>query len=153
MEGGCTCGEVRFRLTDSPLVVHCCHCTWCQRQTGSAFVVNAWIETDRVELLSGEPVEVPLPTPSGGPYEVARCPTCQTALWGTFAAPVFRFVRVGTLDDPAALPPDVHIYTSTKVPWLSLGDAIPVFEDYYRRSKIWRPDAVERFRLAKESIG
>src|SRR6056297_1655196 len=131
MEGGCTCGAVRFRLTETPLVVHCCHCTWCQGLSGTAFALNAWIENDRVELLAGMPGEIAVPAPSGAPF--------------------FRFVRVGTLDAPAALPPDVHIYTSTKLPWLDLGDGVPVFEEYYRRSDVWRPEALERFRIAREA--
>jgi len=151
MEGGCTCGAVRFRLTDTPLVVHCCHCTWCQGLSGSAFALNAWIENDRVELLAGMPGEIEVPAPSGAPFRLVRCAVCGTDLWGVFGAPIFRFVRVGTLDAPAALPPDVHIYTSTKLPWLDLGDGIPVFEEYYRRSDVWRPEALERFRIAREA--
>jgi len=149
MEGGCTCGEVRYRLTDSPLVTHCCHCTWCQGMTGSAFILNAWIETDRVVLLSGAPEEVDVPTPSGGPYRAARCPSCGTVVWGTFAAPFFRFLRGGTLDDTRALTPDVHIYTATKVPWLNIDDGVRAFEGYYRRSEVWRPEALARFEAAK----
>ena len=53
-EGGCFCKAVRYRLTTAPMIVHCCHCRNCQNQTGSAFVINAFIEADRVELLSGE---------------------------------------------------------------------------------------------------
>ena len=153
MEGGCTCGAVRYRLTDRPLVVHCCHCTWCQRLSGSAFALNAWIESGLVQLLAGAPEDVAVPAPSGAPYAVARCRACGTALWGTFGAPVFRFVRSGTLDDPAALPPDVHIHAATKVPWLALGSETPVFGEYYRRSEVWRPEALARFRAAREAAG
>ena len=153
MEGGCTCGAIRYRLTDSPLVTHCCHCSWCQGMSGSAFILNAWIETDRVELMRGMPEEVDVPTPSGGPYRVARCPSCAMILWGTFGAPLFRFVRVGTLDAPGQLTPDVHIYTSTKVPWLNIDDGIPAFEEYYRRSEVWRPEAIERFKAARAAAG
>ena len=49
LEGGCACGAVRYRLTSAPMFVHCCHCRDCQRQTGSAFVLNALIEADRVD--------------------------------------------------------------------------------------------------------
>ncbi|MEM9708197.1 MAG: GFA family protein [Pseudomonadota bacterium] len=153
LDGGCTCGALRYRLTDRPLTVHCCHCTWCQGLTGSAFILNAWIEADRVELLQGEPLESPVPTPSGGPYTAARCPDCQIVIWGTFGPPIFRFVRVGTLDEPDALPPDLHIYTSTKAPWLALDDRVPVFEEYYRRSEVWRPEAVARYKSAIAAAG
>ena len=117
MEGGCACGAVRYALTAAPLFVHCCHCKDCQRQTGSAFVLNALIETDRIEMLSGEPVPVSMPTDSGRPHDIYRCPKCLTAVWSDYGRrPVLRFVRVGTLDDPKALPPDVHIFTRSKQP-------------------------------------
>jgi len=107
LAGGCACGAVRYRLGSAPMFVHCCHCRDCQRQTGSAFVINAIIETERITLLSGDPAPVAMPTDSGHPHEIYRCPACQTALWSDYGGrPALRFVRVGTLDDPAALPPD-----------------------------------------------
>jgi len=150
MEGGCTCGAVRCRLTDTPLVVHCCHCTWCQGLSGSAFALNAWIEGDRVELLAGMPEEAEVPTPSGGPFRLARCGDSGADLRGVCGAPGFRFARAGTPGAPAALPPDAHNYTRSGLPWLDLGDRAPVFEEDYRRSDIWRPEAPERFRAAME---
>src|SRR5580704_4060589 len=111
LEGGCACGAVRYRLGSAPMFVHCCHCRDCQRQTGSAFVLNALIEADRVELLSGETAAFVMPTESGRPHTVFRCPGCGTAVWSEYGGvKALRFVRVGTLDDPQALPPDVHIY-------------------------------------------
>src|SRR3954449_2104571 len=118
-EGGCACGSVRYALKTRPMFVHCCHCRDCQRQTGSAFVINALIETDRVLLLSGEPKPYPMPTDSGRPHDIHRCPACGTALWSDYGhRPALRFVRVGTLDEPDALPPDVHIYVRSKLPWV-----------------------------------
>ena len=116
MDGQCTCGEVRYRLEDHPLFVHCCHCTWCQRETGSAFAVNALIETANLTQLAGAPQMVMTPSLSGDGQLVARCPTCHVALWSHYpgAGPRFAFVRVGTLGDPAALPPDIHIFTASK---------------------------------------
>ena len=67
LEGGCACGRVRYRLNAPPMFVHCCHCRDCQRQTGSAFVINALIETDRITILSGEVHPVAVPTDSGRP--------------------------------------------------------------------------------------
>ena len=124
LEGGCACGAVRYRLASAPMFVHCCHCRDCQRQTGSAFVLNALIETDRIALLAGAPEPVAVPTDSGRPHDIYRCPACQTALWSDYGGrPTLRFVRVGTLDEPAALPPDVHIYTRSKLPWVALPEA------------------------------
>ena len=134
-DGGCACGTLRYRMLSAPMFVHCCHCKDCQRQTGSAFVLNALIETDRVQLLSGDPQPTSMPTDSGKPHTVFRCPA-------------LRFVRVGTLDEPAALPPDVHIYTRSKQPWVALPDGVPSFEAYYRSSTLWPAASLERRKAA-----
>jgi hypothetical protein len=147
LDGGCACGAVRYRLGSEPMFVHCCHCLDCQRQTGSAFVLNALIETDRVALLSGGPVALAVPTDSGRPHEIFRCPTCQTALWSDYGRRgVLRFVRVGTLDDPSALQPDVHIYTRSKLPWIALPAGVPAFEAYYDSAKLWPAASLARRR-------
>ena len=147
LEGGCACGAVRYRLGAAPMFVHCCHCRDCQRQTGSAFVLNALIETDRISLLSGDPAPVAVPTDSGRPHEIYRCPACQTALWSDYGGrPALRFVRVGTLDDPAALTPDVHIYTRSKLPWVRLPEGVPAFEAYYDMNTLWPAASLERRR-------
>jgi hypothetical protein len=148
LEGGCACGAVRYRLGSPPMFVHCCHCRDCQRQTGSAFVLNALIETDRISLLSGDPVPVAVPTDSGRPHEIYRCPTCQTALWSDYGRrPALRFVRVGTLDDPAALTPDVQIYTRSKLPWVRLPEGVPAFDAYYDTKALWPAASLERRRV------
>ena len=146
-EGGCACGAVRYALTSEPMFTHCCHRLDCQRQTGSAFVLNALIETDRIALASGEPRPVSVPTDSGRPHDVYRCPGCQTALWSDYGRrPTIRFVRVGTLDDPAALPPDVHIFTRSKLPWVGLPVEVPAFEVYYDTKALWPKASLERRR-------
>jgi hypothetical protein len=145
LEGGCACGWVRYRLGSAPMFVHCCHCRDCQRQTGSAFVLNALIETDRIGLLSGEPAPVAVPTDSGRPHLIYRCPVCQTALWSDSGGrPALRFVRVGTLVDPAALTPDVHIYTRSKLPWVRLPEGVPAFDAYYDTKALWPAASLER---------
>jgi len=147
LEGGCACGALRYRLGSAPMFVHCCHCRDCQRQTGSAFVLNALIETDRVALLSGAPTPVAVPTDSGRPHLICRCPTCQTAVWSDYGARgVLRFVRVGTLDEPSALPPDVHIFTRSMLPWVILPDSVPAFEVYYDMNTLWPAESLERRR-------
>lgn len=144
-EGGCACGAVRYRMESAPLFVHCCHCHDCQRQTGTAFVLNALIETDRISLLSGAPQAIEVPTDSGKPHRIHRCPTCQTAVWSMYGGvEPLRFVRVGTLDAPAALQPDVHIYTRSKLPWVALPADTPAFEAYYDSKKLWPPASLER---------
>jgi hypothetical protein len=147
LDGGCACGGLRYRLASKPMFVHCCHCRDCQRQTGSAFVLNALIETDRITLLAGAPEPVAVPTESGRPHEIYRCRTCRTALWSDYGARrALRFVRVGTLDDPAALPPDVHIYTRSKLPWIALPEGVPAFDVYYDSQTLWPAASLERRR-------
>jgi hypothetical protein len=147
LEGGCACGAVRYRLESAPMFVHCCHCRDCQRQTGSAFVLNALIEADRVALLAGEPEPVGVPTDSGQPHIIHRCPSCRTAVWSQYGGrTALCFVRIGTLDEPASLPPDVHIYTRSKLPWVTLPAGVPAFEAYYDAKKLWPAASLERRR-------
>ncbi len=153
MEGGCPCGSVRYRLTAQPLFVHCCHCTWCQRETGSAFAINALIEADNVAVLKGTLNQVALPSASGNGQDFARCADCGVTVWSNYAAAreKIRFVRVGTLDDPSFAPPDIHIYTSTKQPWVVLPEGTPVCEEYYQRSAHWPADSIARYKAALAS--
>ena len=143
-EGGCACGTVRYRLTSEPLFVHCCHCLNCQRQTGGAFVINLLIEADRVELLTGEPQPVDVPRDDGSAQRIFRCPSCQVAVFSEYGWPELWFVRGGTLDEPSAVTPDVHIYTRSKVPWVALPDGTPAFDAYYDTRKLWPPASLER---------
>ena len=147
LEGGCACGAVRYRLASKPMFVHCCHCKDCQRQTGSAFVLNAIIETDRIELLKGKPKPVRVPTGSGRVHDIYRCAKCQTALWSDYGGrPKLRFVRVGTLDNKLALKPDVHIFTRSKLPWVGLPKGARVFKVYYDMKKEWPAASLKRRR-------
>ena len=146
LEGGCTCRAVRYRLHAPPLFVHCCHCRWCQRETGSAFVLNAMLETDRVERLAGEPITVDTPTASGKGQQVVRCPACHVALWSHYAGAGTKlaFVRTGTLDDPDALPPDIHIYVESKLPWVVLPEGATAMPAYYDRNEHWPAASLAR---------
>jgi hypothetical protein len=146
LDGGCACRAVRYRLRTGPLIVHACHCTECQRLTGAAFALNALIETDRLELLAGEPRAVPVIGTSGRPQAVHRCPACATALWSHYpgAGAKLAFVRVGTLDEPGRLPPDIHIFTSTKLPWLELPEGARAVPEYYSSSEVWPAESLER---------
>lgn len=151
-EGGCTCRAVRYRMTSRPLFVHCCHCTWCQRETGSAFAVNAMIEADRVEVLAGEAQMVLTPSRSGRGQKIWRCPTCRVAVWSNYAGAgdAVRFVRVGTLDEPARLPPDIHIFTSTRQPWVVIPPGARVAEEFYDIPSTWPSDSLERRRALRK---
>ena len=158
LEGGCTCGHVRYRMEASPLVVHGCHCSWCQRQTGTAFAVNALIEAERVEVISGEIHNTTVDSPGGSGQRFARCPKCKVAVWSEYLVmtsgitDMVYFIRVGTLDTPERLPPDVHIYTSTKQPWVVLGPDTLAVEEYYETEEVWSPDALERRETLRERL-
>ncbi|KPJ82160.1 MAG: aldehyde-activating protein [Gammaproteobacteria bacterium SG8_30] len=148
VDGGCTCRHVRYRMAAAPMFVHCCHCTWCQRETGSAFALNALIEADRVRVLQGEVDVVNTPSNSGRGQRIARCPRCRVALWSHYAGAgdAVCFVRVGTLDRPEACPPDIHIFTSTLLPWVRLPEeGAPRVDEYYRRSDYWPAESIERY--------
>ncbi len=148
LQGACTCGAVRYQMTSAPLFVHCCHCRWCQRETGSAFALNALIEADRVLLLAGEPDLVPTPSNSGKGQKIARCPICRIALWSNYAGAgdAVRFVRVGTLTEPDCVPPDIHIFTASKQPWVVLAPGTPAVAEYYERNDYWPQESLERRR-------
>lgn len=150
-DGGCTCGAVRYRLESGPIIVHCCHCRWCQRETGSAFVINAMIESDRVHVLQGETETVPVPSQSGTGQRIVRCAACRIALWSHYprGGDEIRFVRVGTLDDPDALAPDIHVYTDSKQPWLVLSDNARAFGEFYDPKVEWTAVSLQRYRDAK----
>ena len=148
MEGGCGCRAVRYRLASRPMYVHCCHCRWCQRETGAAFALNAMIEADRVVALAGAPEIVVTPSASGKGQRIARCPACRIALWSNYGGggDAVRFVRVGTLDEPDLLPPDMHIYTMSKQPWVVLDGKTPAVAEFYRRSEHWPADSIARLK-------
>jgi len=149
VEGSCTCGKVRYRLLMKPMFVHCCHCSWCQRETGSAFALNALIESHQVELVKGNVEKIETPTAGEKPQDIFRCKDCKIALWSHYGGRnTINFVRVGTLDNPSLCPPNIHIFTSTKQQWVILPDDVPAVEEYYQRSKYWPAESVTRFRAA-----
>lgn len=145
-EGGCACGAVRYRLESAPMFVHCCHCTSCQTETGTAFALNLLIESDRVTLLEGAPVAIMTPSESGKGQQVWRCPDCQIAVWSNYggAGDKIRFVRGGTLDDAKAVTPDIHIYTRSKLPWVRLPEEARAVEAYYSSAEIWPEESLAR---------
>lgn len=145
--GACDCRAVRYRLDVAPLFVHCCHCRWCQRESGSAFALNALIETARLVVTAGTPERVSTPSESGKGQAILRCPTCRLALWSHYAgaADALAFVRVGTLDDPDRCPPDIHIFTASKQSWVVLPADRPVMPAYYDRRQHWPPDSLARY--------
>jgi hypothetical protein len=154
IDGGCGCRAVRYRMAAPPLVVHCCHCRWCQRESGSAFALNAMIEASFVSHLAEEPELVDTPSASGMGQRIARCPRCRVAVWSNYpgGGPLLRFVRVGTLDTPDVLLPDIHIYTSSKQPWVVIPEGTPAVQEYYRREEHWSAESLARRRAILPQI-
>ena len=144
--GSCTCGQVQFTMHSKPMFVHCCHCHWCQRETGTAFALNAMIEADRVELLQGEVEVIHTPSNSGKGQKISRCPNCKIALWSNYAGAgeAVRFVRVGTLAQAEQLPPDIHIFTASKLPWVVLPEGMPAVAEYYKSAEYWPAESLAR---------
>jgi hypothetical protein len=149
-EGGCTCRSVRYRMSGDPLFVHCCHCRWCQRETGTAFALNAMIEADRVQLLQGNVEVIDTPSNSGKGQRISRCPHCRVALWSNYGGggDGIRFVRVGTLDEPDLFAPDVHIFTSSKQPWVQFPAGARIFAEFYKPAEQWPQDSLNRYGAA-----
>lgn len=145
-EGGCTCGALRFQMKRDPMFIHCCHCSYCQRETGSSYGLNALVESSEVALLQGTPERVELPSKSGQGQSLLRCSECNVAVWSHYGAAgeVLSFVRVGALDDAASFTPSIHIYTSSKQPWVLLGDEVPSVAEYYSAKEHWSAQSRER---------
>ena len=151
LEGGCDCREVRYRMASAPLFVHCCHCRWCQRETGASFALNALIESERVELLAGQVEVIDTPSLSGKGQRIARCPKCRIALWSNYGGggDTVRFIRVGTLDEPDRVPPDIHIYTMSKQPWVRLPEGANTVNEFYKFADHWPQESLDRLAAAR----
>ena len=150
-DGGCTCRFVRYRSSARPLIIHCCHCRWCQRETGTAFALNALVEADCVKLLQGDVEVIATPSNSGKGQKIARCPKCRVAVWSNYyqAGEVIRFIRVGTCDEPDQFPPSIHIYTATKQPWVVIPPGVPAVPEVYNLRETWPAESLERFANAQ----
>lgn len=146
LAGGCDCGLIRYRMETAPLIVHCCHCRWCQRETGTAFALNALIEAERVVHLKSEPEVIATPSQSGKGQKIARCPSCRVAVWSNYAGAgsIIRFIRVGTLDTPDVLRPDIHIFTASRQPWVALPQDVPAVPEFYEIERYWSPESLAR---------
>lgn len=133
MTGCCQCGNIRFRMETAPIVTHCCHCRDCQRTSGSAFRVNAMIETDRLTVLQGAP-EV---FAGADGHKRVQCPNCRLTLWSHLPklGDGIAFVGVGTLDQGQQLSPEAHYFVRSKHPWIVLPPELPAFQELGRPAK------------------
>ncbi len=140
-------------MVSKPLIVHACHCRWCQRETGSALAINAMIEANRVVHLGPEPLLHKVPSESGEGQTLARCPKCNGVIWSNYEGPLIRFVRVGTLDQPGRCPPDAHIFTASKQPWMILPEGVPALENTYdKKEDIWSEESIQRLAVFNEKV-
>jgi len=152
IEGGCACGSVRYRLEAPPLIVHCCHCHACQRETGSAFAVNILIEKYTSPIIHGETEAFAVPTESGNPHTYFKCSLCQGTVWHEYDPPGahVRFFPAGTLDAGHGIEPDIHIFTDSKQPWVPIPPGAKSVPQFYEYQETWRPESFERLRIAKK---
>jgi hypothetical protein len=153
VEGSCSCKEIHYRMNKTPMMIHACHCTCCQRESGSAFAINALVESAEISLTNGVPEYIAIPTSSGKIQRVARCPNCKVALWSHYATAgdSLSFVRVGTLDESAAFPPDIHVFTSTKQPWVIIPDDKPSFAEFYNLPEQWPAHSMTRMKTLQSA--
>ena len=155
--GSCTCGHVRYKVKSTPMVVHCCHCRGCQKNSGSAFALNALFEAENVELVSGSTEDITVPTPSGVGQIITRCSECKVAVWSNYnmggLRKRIRFVRVGTLDDPDQFSPDVHIFTESKQPWVIIPEGDTRVDVFYNWDDVWSPESMERLHAIEVTAG
>lgn len=153
IRGGCSCRYVQYELLGSPMFVHCCHCTWCQRETGSAFAVNALIEASLVIVTEGNTESVHVPSNSGQGQTITRCAQCKAAIWSNYGAArgAVNFIRVGTLNNPDCCPPDIHIFTSSKQDWIKLDASVPVMSEYYDPKAVWPMASKLRYKRAVDT--
>jgi hypothetical protein len=146
LSGGCACGQVRYKVVGEPLFTHACHCSDCQRTTGSAFVLHTVIAKDDLEI-EGETKATTLPTGSGAGYDPHFCINCGTYIWCKyhFSAKGVIVIRSGTLDDTTLVEPQAHVFTRYKLPWMTLPTDVPVFEEFFDREKVYPKESFERW--------
>jgi hypothetical protein len=143
--GGCVCGEVRIAVRGRPIVVHGCHCRFCQAASGSAFAVNLMLETAQVAVTAGRTQQISRQAELGA-HTRHVCPNCRTELFGhhPMLGPDIAFVGAGVLDRPGGYAPDVHCFTRSKYDWVVLPAGVPAFEGNYDMAAVWSDEAKAR---------
>jgi hypothetical protein len=127
--GRCNCGAVRYTLASSPLTVAACHCTQCRRQSGAAYSVNLIVRASAMEVVGDLASWEDSDTESGAPLSREHCGKCGSPIRSVpSASPKLIAVKSGTLDDPSAFAPAMHIWVQSKLPWVTIPDGIPTFQ-------------------------
>ncbi len=143
LRGGCQCGAVRYEITKPPLSVYACHCTECQRQSGSAFALSMPVARDSLSVVKGTPKAWRRTHESGRVIQCLFCADCGTRLYhNPEANPAVTIVKPGTLDDAKTLHAVGHIWTKSAQPWVQIPADSVTYEgqqpDMSRLSEAWK---------------
>ena len=126
--GRCFCEETRYRITAEPLTLYACHCTDCQKRTGSAFGLSMWVPRTAIEVTTGEATLQVLKGPDGRGRPGRMCPQCGARLWSEpEKRPTLAVLRAGTLDDTSWLRPVAHIWTRSAQPWFEFPAGVAAY--------------------------
>ena len=145
LTGGCICGQVKYQIIDKPLFTQACHCKDCKVLTGSSYVVNSSI-LENTLIVEGEVSSTELKAGSGASYKTYFCTKCGNYVYADYDSAVGRLtVRTKTLDNSEKFPPQVHIFTKDKDPWLNLSEDVICFKEMYDQKKTWPEDSLNRY--------
>tara|TARA_Y100001934_G_C12157277_1_gene680227 strand:+ start:280 stop:783 length:504 start_codon:yes stop_codon:yes gene_type:complete len=148
--GGCECGDTRYQFVGEPLFIHACHCTLCQRITGSAFQISMLMTKSQFSLSKGQPAVWHLKADSGNVRPVFFCERCGCQLYGDAPGrgPEIMWIQSGTLDDTTWFSPRAHIWTSSMQSWLTLPVDVPAFDTNYDAVKVWPASSLARMQAS-----
>ncbi|KAF2844681.1 hypothetical protein T440DRAFT_473197 [Plenodomus tracheiphilus IPT5] len=150
--GSCLCSTVRYRLLTSPLYCYACHCADCQKSTGSAFSLYLNIEVFNIRILSDTaPIAIIREKKPGQLDRHVECPRCKAELWSNnMLGDAIADVRVGTLDFPSLMEPDVHIFIDSKLDWVVLPEGAKTTPKDYELKDFWPKSSLKRLDMCLE---
>ncbi|MCF8503272.1 MAG: GFA family protein, partial [Caulobacter sp.] len=130
ISGGCLCAAVRYMCASPPVMTLVCHCTNCQKQSGSAFSVNVAVATGDLRLTAGEPTVYEDRGESGQPVYRHFCGACGSPIFSSVAAmPDLLFLKAGTLDDTSGVKPALDVWCKSAQPWVPHPAGVPQFPE------------------------
>tara|TARA_B100000579_G_scaffold278075_1_gene230015 strand:- start:122 stop:604 length:483 start_codon:yes stop_codon:yes gene_type:complete len=145
LKGGCICGQVKYYITEKPLFTQACHCKDCKVLTGSSYVVNSSV-LENTLFVEGEVSSTELKAGSGASCKTYFCNKCGAYVYADYDSAFKRLtLRTKTLNNPENFPPQVHIFTKDKDPWLNLSKDVTCFEEMYDPKKIWPEESLKRY--------
>ena len=150
IHGGCFCGSTRYRLETAPLFCYACHCTDCNKQTGSVYACFTSIENDHITSIGALPPKITTAIRSGGIIRhMASCGKCGTRLWASGdTTPVTADIATGTLDLPELMEPDLHSYIESKISWAILPESAKTCRGPFDYRKHWPKSSLKRLEAA-----